>query len=113
MDVTFAELFKRYGLVLFSAVGALIGVSFVERLTVVAAGIGFLASFAFAVVAAPIVVYYVDPPLPIRDHVLAGLAGLFGLVGFMLCGTVFATVQHARSWVPEFVRKLIERRWGR
>lgn len=107
-----AEFVRKYGLELFSVLGALIGVSFVERLTIVAAAVAFVAGLAFAMVTAPIATYYIDPDTAIRDYILAALAGLFSLVGFVVCSAIYATARHAKEWLPGLVRRWVERRWG-
>jgi hypothetical protein len=111
-SLTIADVIRKYGLEAFSVLGALIGLSFIERLTLVAAGVAFAAGFGFAVVSAPIAVHYIAPPAEIRDYVLAGFAGLFSLVGFVVCGAIYASAQHLKTWLPEFVRKAIERKAG-
>lgn len=107
-----ADILRKFGLEAFSLLGALIGLSFIDRLTIVAAIVALVAGFAFAVVAAPITVYYLDPPAEIRDYVLAGTAGLFSLVGFTACGAIHASAQHMREWLPGFIRRMIERKTG-
>lgn len=111
-SITLADVVRKYGLEAFSVLGALVGLSFIERLTVVAAGVAFAAGFGFAVVLAPIAAHYVGPPAEIRDYVLAGFAGLFSLIGFVLCGAIYSTAQHVKTWLPEFARKLLERKTG-
>lgn len=111
-EITLADIIRKYGLAAFSTLGALVGLSFVEKLTIVAAVIAFAASLGFAVVMAPIAVHYIAPPAAIRDHVIAAVAGLFGLVGFVICGAIHSTAQHVRAWLPEAVRRFIEKRAG-
>jgi hypothetical protein len=111
-DLTIADVIKKHGLEAFSLLGALIGLSFIEKLTLLAAGVALIAGFAFGVVTAPIAAHYIDPPAEIRDYVLAAMAGLLSLVGFVMCGAIVATAQHFRVWLPEFVRKFVERKTG-
>lgn len=110
--MTLAEFLRQYGLGAFSVLGALIGVSFMGRAHVVTAAMAFLTGVAFAMVAAPIAVYYIDPDPQIRDNILTALGGLFSLVGFLICGSIYETVRHAKEWFPGFVRRWIDRKWG-
>jgi len=64
------------------------------------------------VVGAPIVTHYMDPPAAIRDHVLAGSALVLGITGFLIASAIHATALHMKTWLPEFVRKLVERKGG-
>ena len=68
------------------------------------------AGFAFALVGAPIVTHYVAPPPAIRDHVTAGAALVLGICGFVIAGAIHASARQLKDWLPEFIRKLIERR---
>jgi tellurite resistance protein TehA-like permease len=110
-EISVADALRKYGEV-FGLLGALIGLSFIERLTVLAACLALLAGFAFALVGAPIVTHYAAPPPAIRDHVTAGVALLFGITGFVLAGAIHASARQLREWLPEFIRKAIERRAG-
>ena len=112
MDVHLTEVMRKYAVEAFGLLGALVGLSFNERLTVFAAITVLVAGGALAVVGAPILVHYIEPPQAIRDHVLALSALVLGLVGFLLAGAVHASVAHMRSWLPEFVRRMIEKRGG-
>ncbi len=112
MDLHIAEVFKRYAAEAFGLVGALLGLSFLEKLTIIAVLTAITAGAAFAIVGAPIIVHYASPPVAIRDHVLAGCALVLGLVGFLLAGAIHASAAHMRTWLPEFIRKLIEKRGG-
>jgi tellurite resistance protein TehA-like permease len=112
MDLHIAEVFKRYAAEAFGLVGALLGLSFLEKLTVIAVFTALVAGAAFAVVGAPIIVHYVNPPTAIRDHVLAGCALILGLIGFLLAGAIHASAAHMRHWLPDFIRKMIEKRGG-
>jgi hypothetical protein len=112
MDLHIAEVFKRYAAEAFGILGALVGLSFLEKLTLLAVVTAVVAGASFAIVGAPILVHYIDPPPAIRDHVLAGCALVLGLVGFLLAGAIHASAAHARAWLPEFIRKLIEKRGG-
>ena len=111
-DATVADVLRKYGAEAFSLAGALIGLSFIEKLSVLVAIIALLAGFAFGVAFAPIVAHYVDPPQAIRDYVVAGSALVLSLVGFVLAGAIHQVARHAREWLPEFVRRLIERKTG-
>jgi hypothetical protein len=112
MDLHIAEVFKRYAAEAFGILGALVGLSFLEKLTLLAVVTAVVAGASFAIVGAPILVHYIDPPHAIRDHVLAGCALVLGLVGFLLAGAIHASAAHARAWLPEFIRRLVEKRGG-
>lgn len=111
-DLTFAEILRKYGAEAFSLAGALVGLSFIERLSVFVAGVALLAGFAFGVVGAPIFVHYMEPPPAIRDYVLAASALVLSIVGFVLAGTLHAVALKLKEWVPDFLRRLVERKTG-
>jgi uncharacterized membrane protein YhiD involved in acid resistance len=110
MDLT--EVFRKFGAEAFGLLGALVGLSFHEKLTVFAVVTAIIAGAAVAVVGAPILTHYIDPPQAIRDHVLSACALVLGLIGFLLAGAIHASAAHARHWLPEFIRKMIERKGG-
>lgn len=112
MDLHLADAFRKYGAEAFGLLGALVGLSFIEKLTVLAAITALAAGGAIAVVGAPIATHYIDPPPAIRDHVLAAAALVLGITGFLIASSIHATALHMKTWFPEFVRKLIERRGG-
>lgn len=112
MDLHITDVFRKFGAEAFGLLGALVGLSFLEKLTLLAVVTAIVAGAAFAIAGAPIIVHYIDPPPAIRDHVLAGCALVLGLVGFLLAGAIHASAAHARTWLPEFIRKLVERRGG-
>lgn len=112
MDLHLADAFKRYAAESFGLLGALVGLSFIEKLTVLAAITALVAGGAIAVVGAPIAVHYLDPPAAIRDHVLAAGALVLGITGFLIASAIHATALHMKQWLPEFVRKLVERKGG-
>jgi hypothetical protein len=111
LDLTVADVLRRYGEA-FGLLGALIGLSFIERLTVVAACLALLSGFAIALIGAPIATHYFAPPPAIRDHVTAGFALIFGISGFVLAGAIHAVARSLKDSLPAAVRKLIERRAG-
>ena len=111
-EITVADVLRKYGAEAFSMLGALIGLSFVEKLTIITAAVALLAGLAFGVLGAPIVAHYIDPPAAIRDYVVAGCALVLAIVGFVLAGTVHAVARSVKDWAPEFVRKLIDRKAG-
>lgn len=112
MELHLTDVIRKYAVEAFGLLGALVALSFQEKLTALAVVTALAAGAAFAVVGAPIVVHYVDPPQAIRDHVLAACALVLGLVGFLLAGAIHASAAHMRTWLPEFVRKVIEKRGG-
>lgn len=109
---TVGDLLKRHGAEIFGTLGALIGLSFIEKLTLFAAFLALIAGFAFAVVGAPIVTHYIDPAQHIRDNVTAGAALVLGISGFVIAGAVHATASNMRTWLPGFLRRFVERKTG-
>lgn len=112
MDLHLADAFRKYAAESFGLLGALVGLSFIEKLTVLAAITALVAGGAIAVVGAPILTHYIDPPPAIRDHVLAGSALVLGITGFLIASAIHATALHMRTWLPEFVRRFVERKGG-
>jgi hypothetical protein len=112
MDTTLADFIRKYGAEAFAVLGALVGLSFIEKLTIVVAVAALCAGFAFGVVSAPIITHYADPPAQIRDYVLAGAALVMALVGFVIAGAIHASAQHMKVWAPDYIRRLIERKTG-
>ena len=111
-DFSFADVIRKYGLEAFSMLGALIGLSFIERLTPWLAALALLSGFLVGVVGAPICAHYIEPPAAIRDYVIAGCALALSIVGFVLVGTLHATALKLKEWVPDLLRKIVERKTG-
>jgi hypothetical protein len=112
MDMTVADFIRKYGAEAFAVLGALIGLSFIEKLTIAVAVAALVAGFAFGVVSAPIITHYANPPAAIRDYVLAGSALVMALVGFVLAGAIHASANNLRAWAPDFIRRLVEKKTG-
>lgn len=102
----------KYGSELFGLLGALLSLSFIEKLTVLGACLAVASGVSSAVVGAPIMTYYVAPSDGIRDHVNALFGLVLGISGFMLSGAVYACAKAMRDWLPEFVKKFLERKGG-
>jgi len=108
----FGDLLRKYGPEALGALGALIGLSFIERLTILAAGMAFLSGLVFAIVGAPILTHYIEPPDEIRYHVAGGLGLVLGLTGFILAGAVVRAAHSLRDSAPDLVAKVIKRITG-
>lgn len=102
----------RYGSEIFGLLGALVSLSFLEKVTVVGALIAIASGVSSAVVGAPILTHYMAPPEGIKDHVNAGFGLVLGISGFMLAGAVYASARAMRDWLPESVKKYLERKVG-
>lgn len=100
----------KYGAEIFGLLGALISLSFIEKLTVLGALIAIVSGVSSAVIAAPILTHYMAPPDGIRDQVNAGFGLIVGISGFMLAGAVHASARAMRDWLPESVKKYLERK---
>ncbi len=111
-DLSFADILRKYGAELFSLGGALVGLSFVERPSPWLAALALLSGFLVGVVGGPICAHYIEPPAAIRDYVIAGCALALSIVGFVLAGTLHATALKLKEWVPELLRKIVERKTG-
>lgn len=110
--VTLGEVLRKYGPEAFGTLGALLGLSFIEKLTIVAAIVALACGVAFAVVGAPIITHYIDPPEAIKYHVAGGAGLLLGISGFFLAGAVAKTAESLRTSLPESLRKLLDRKAG-
>lgn len=106
------EVLRKYGPEVFGTLGALIGLSFIEKLTVVVAAMAMLAGIAFAIVGAPIMVHYMDPPSQIRDHVVAGAAIVMGIGGFFIAGAISLSAQRLKEHLPDTLKKMLDRKIG-
>lgn len=100
----------KYGSEILGLAGALVSLSFIEKLTILGALVAVIAGVGCAVVGAPILTHYTSPPTGIRDHVSAGYGFVLGVSGFMLAGAVYASAKAVREWLPESIKKYIERR---
>jgi tellurite resistance protein TehA-like permease len=111
-DPLFGDLLKRYAPEAFGALGALIGLSFIERLTIISAALALLAGLAFAVIGSPIITHYIEPDENIREHVTGGLGLVLGLTGFVLAGAVVKASHALRDAAPDLMKKILRRVLG-
>lgn len=102
----------KWGWIGAAIAGALVSLSFARNVTLLIALTMVSAGIAFAVLTAPLAVYALNPPEPIRDEVLAALSGMFSLTGFILCGALVDAAKAIRATVPAVLAKWIERKGG-
>lgn len=100
----------KYGTEIFGLAGALVSLSFIEKLTILGAVLAVISGVGCSVVGAPILTHYLNPPPTIRDHVNAGFGLILGVSGFMLAGAVHASAKAVRDWLPESIKRYIDRR---
>ena len=109
---TLGDVLRKFGPEAFGTLGALVGLSFIEKLTILAALVALACGIGFAVVGAPIITHYIDPPEEIRYHVAGGAGLLLGISGFFLAGAVAKTAESLRHTLPEVLKKFLERKAG-
>lgn len=102
----------KYGSEIFGLLGALVSLSFFDKLTVLGALIAVISGVSSSIVGAPILTHYMAPPDGIRDNVNAAFGLVLGISGFALAGAIYATARAMRDWLPESMKKYLERKVG-
>jgi hypothetical protein len=110
--IVLGDVLRKYGPEAFGTLGALLGLSFIEKLTIFAAIIALLAGMSFAIVGAPIITHYIEPPEAIRYHVAGGAGLVLGLSGFFLAGAIAKSASSLRETLPEVIKKWLDRKAG-
>jgi len=113
---TLHSFLREWGSSIAGLVGAVVSLSFWDKVTLVVA-LGALSCGAVtAYFATPIVVHYIDPPEGIRESV-SGITGLlFGVTGFLLLAGVHAAVRRVKddlpAMLPDIIKRYLERKAG-
>lgn len=102
----------KYSSEIFGLIGSLLSLSFAEKLTLLGAVIGLAAGLSCAAIAAPIMTHIIGPPDGIRDYVNAGFGWLFGISGLGIAAAIYAVARTLRDWLPESVKKFLNRKAG-
>jgi hypothetical protein len=104
------DILHQYAVELFSIVGSLLGLRYVEDLSRSSAAASLVSGISCAYFGTPLVVYFVQPPQRVESSV-AGLAGLLlGFTGFALLAALAKLVRKSGDAASESVPDMI-RRW--
>lgn len=109
---TLGDVLRKFGPEAFGTLGALVGLSFIEKLTILSAIIALACGLGFAVIGAPIITHYIDPPTEIEHHVAGGAGLILGISGFFLAGAVAKTAESLRTTLPDVLKKFLDRKAG-
>lgn len=107
-----ADMLDKYSSEIFGLIGSLLSLSFAERVTVLSAVIGLTAGLSCAAIVAPIMTHIISPPDGIRDYVNAGFGWMFGISGLGIAAAVYAVARTLRDWIPDAVKKFLDRKAG-